>query len=157
MPNDLAVTAAAQGATVGEGDIVLLRTGRFYEGGQASPSVASSEFTDEEARRDRLTGHGSGRMAGWHAACMPWLHERQVSMLGCDFPQDVIPPSYEAMTGPVHTLGLVAMGMPLLDNCDLEELASVCAELGRWEFQFVVTPLRIAGATGAPVNPVAVF
>jgi len=46
---------------------------------------------------------------------------------------------------------------PLIDNCDLEELAAVCRELGRWEFQIVVTPLRIAGGTGSPVNPVAVF
>ena len=51
----------------------------------------------------------------------------------------------------------VAMGLPLIDNCDLEDLAAVCGELGRWEFQIVVTPLRIAGATGSPVNPVAVF
>ena len=32
-----------------------------------------------------------------------------------------------------------------------------CADLGRWEFQFVVAPLVITRGTGSPVNPLAVF
>ncbi len=49
------------------------------------------------------------------------------------------------------------MGMPIVDNCELEDLAPVCAELGRWEFQLVVAPLVITRGTGSPVNPLAVF
>ena len=150
MPKDLALCASSQTTTIGEGDIVLLRTGRWHPSrtdGSEARSVAEQNASMME----------HGRMPGWHAACMPWLHERGVAMIGADVPQDVVPPSYEGMTGPVHTLGLVAMGLPLIDNCDLEDLAAVCGELGRWEFQIVVTPLRIAGATGSPVNPVAVF
>jgi kynurenine formamidase len=47
--------------------------------------------------------------------------------------------------------------MPLVDNCDLEELAATCAELGRWDFQFMMSPLRLTGASGSPVNPIANF
>ena len=47
--------------------------------------------------------------------------------------------------------------MPIVDNADLEALARTCAELGRWEFQLVVAPLNVPGATGSPVNPLAVF
>jgi hypothetical protein len=57
----------------------------------------------------------------------------------------------------VHLVGLVAIGLWLLDNCDLDELAATCASLGRWEFMLSVLPLRLAGATGSPVNPVAFF
>jgi hypothetical protein len=49
------------------------------------------------------------------------------------------------------------MGLPLLDNADLEELAEQCAAHGRWEFFFTMAPLPFAGATGSAVNPLAVF
>ena len=49
------------------------------------------------------------------------------------------------------------MGMPIIDNAQLEGLATACAELGRWEFQFVVAPLVLDGGTGSPVNPLAVL
>jgi kynurenine formamidase len=49
------------------------------------------------------------------------------------------------------------MGVHLLDNLALAELASACAERNRWEFLFIVAPLRIRGGTGSPVNPIAVF
>ena len=49
------------------------------------------------------------------------------------------------------------MGLALLDNAQLEPLAAVCAELGRWEFLLVVAPLVIPGGTGSPVNPIALL
>jgi hypothetical protein len=49
------------------------------------------------------------------------------------------------------------MGMPIIDNADLEALADCCTRIGRWEFQLVVAPLHLPGATGSPVNPIAVF
>jgi hypothetical protein len=52
---------------------------------------------------------------------------------------------------------LAYMGMPIVDNADLEPLASACAESGRWEFQLGVAPLNIPGGTGSPVNPHAVL
>lgn len=146
-PDDLMATANAHGVTVGAGDIVLLRTGRWHPGPQSDE--ASRAVSDDPSR-----WHA---MAGWHAACMPWLHERDVAMIGSDVPQEVRPPATPEFPAPVHVLGLVAMGMPLIDNCDLEALAAVCAEIGRWEFQFVVAPLRIEGGSGSPVNPIAML
>ena len=49
------------------------------------------------------------------------------------------------------------MGLWLLDNCDLEPLYETATRLGRWEFHFQLSPLRLAGATGSPVNPIATF
>ena len=47
--------------------------------------------------------------------------------------------------------------MPIIDNADFEELRCACAELSRWEFQFVISPLVIDGGTGSPVNLLAVL
>jgi hypothetical protein len=49
------------------------------------------------------------------------------------------------------------MGLTLLDNADLEELAAVAVELDRWEFMLTIAPLVNLGGTGSPVNPLAVF
>ncbi len=147
-PDELSAAAEAQGVELGAGDIVLMRTGRWHPAAEQAADAAKA-MSDDPAN-----WHA---MSGWHPACMPWLHERDVSMIGCDYPQDVMPAVYNELPGGIHVLALVAMGMPLIDNCDLEELATTCAELGRWEFQFVMSPLRLAGASGSPVNPLALF
>jgi kynurenine formamidase len=148
MPEELAATADAEKVSVGEGDIVLLRTGRWH------PSAAAAAESAKAVSDDPAHWHA---MSGWHPACMPWLHERGVAMIGCDYPQDVMPTPYGKLPGGVHVLGLVTMGMPLIDNCDLELLASACNELNRWEFQLVVSPLRLTGGSGSPVNPIAIL
>jgi hypothetical protein len=47
--------------------------------------------------------------------------------------------------------------MWLLDNCDLEVCATTAAELGQWDFHLAVAPVRFAGTSGSPVNPIATF
>ncbi len=51
----------------------------------------------------------------------------------------------------------MARGVNLLDNLDLEAVAETAARLERWEFMLVVSPLRVPGGTGSPVNPIAIF
>ena len=57
----------------------------------------------------------------------------------------------------LHIACLVAMGLWLIDNCKLEELAEACAVRRRWEFLLTVAPLRLVNVTGSPVNPSALF
>lgn len=149
-PADLEATAHAQKVSVGAGDIVLLRTGRW--------AAESTEGQQHRAGDDPRDIARWGTRAGWHPACMPWLREREVAAIGCDGPQESLPPPYPTVPGAmIHVYALYSMGMPLIDNCDLEELARVCTELNRWEFQFIISPLRVVGGSGSPVNPVAVF
>ena len=56
----------------------------------------------------------------------------------------------------VHPV-IFAYGVALQDNALLEPLAQACAEEGRYEFMLSILPLRVAGGTGSPVNPVALF
>jgi kynurenine formamidase len=146
---ELAAAAEAQRVTIGEGDIVLLRTGRWHPSALAAAQHGQAAVSDDPNKWHK--------MSGWHPACVPWLHERGVAMIGCDYPQDPMPPTFPDMPGAIHVLSLVQMGMPLIDNCDLEALATTCAELGRWEFLFIVSALRIVGGSGSPVNPIAIF
>ena len=61
------------------------------------------------------------------------------------------------MPAPLHQIGLVAMGLVMLDNPEVEDLARAVADEGRAEFLLTCAPLPIPGATGSPVNPLAVF
>jgi len=139
-PEDLEAAEAAAGVTVGPGDILLCRFGAMAMRNALGPTRAVFD-----------------RRAGLHAACCPWLHERQVAALGSDTAQDVFPSGYASVRAPLHQVGIVAMGLCLIDNCDLEALARVCAELGRSEFLLTIGALRIERGTGSPVNPIAVL
>ena len=54
-------------------------------------------------------------------------------------------------------LALVALGLDIFDNLDLDSLAETAAELNRWEFLLVASPLAVIGGTGSPVNALAIF
>lgn len=136
---DLLAAERRLGVTVRSGDVVLLRTGHRHP---------------RRAETERITNE---REAGWQAGALPWLHERQVAMIGSDGSNDVLPSGYATLPVPVHTVALTAMGMWVLDNCELERLAETCRALGRYEFLLVIAPLVFQGATGSPVNPLAVF
>jgi kynurenine formamidase len=138
LTRDVDHCAAGQSVQVGPGDILLVRTGRGRAPARPEPSAAT-------------------RHTGLDPGVMTWLHARQVAVLGSDVDSEVRPARQSFVNSPVHALALVAMGLWLLDNADLEELAAVCAELGRWEFLCVITPLRIRRGTASPVNPLAIF
>jgi len=138
-PEDLEAAEQAHGFTIGSGDAVLLRTGY----GKRKRDVGPVPMHEGQA--------------GWHVASLPWLHERGVAAIGADTAQDVVPSGYAQIALPVHIVGMVAMGLCLVDNCDLEELAATCARLGRHEFLFTLAPLRLDGGTGSPANPIATF
>ena len=87
----------------------------------------------------------------------PWFKARDVSFLGGDAASDVSPSGVEGVRLPIHLLAIVAMGVDLFDNQDLEALAETAAELNRWEFMFVAAPLAVENGTGSPINALAIF
>ncbi len=95
--------------------------------------------------------------AGLHVTAVPPLLEAGVSVFGADGETDVRPSPVDGVTLPIHVLALTMAGAALLDNLDLEGLATACAEEGRYEFALVVSALNIPRGTGSPVNPTAVF
>ena len=53
---------------------------------------------------------------------------------------------------PVHVHLLVEVGIHIMECLNLEELAAARV----YEFLFVAAPLKIRGATGAPIRPLAI-
>ena len=95
--------------------------------------------------------------AGLHASVARWIKARGLAIVGSDAGEDVIPSMVEGITLPVHGLLITAMGINLLDNQDLEEVAETAARLKRWEFMLTLAPLAVRGGTGSPLNALAVF
>jgi len=140
MPEDLEAAEAAQGVRVESGDILLVRTGYYAR------RLAEGPVNPMEAGTPAL-----------HVACCPWLRERGVAMVGSDTHNDIAPLPYPSLGNSFHVVSLVALGLWLIDNANLEEVARAAAERTRWEFLLTIAPLRLKNVTGSPVNPIAMF
>lgn len=136
---DLEAWEKASGITISSGDVLLIRTGRWIQVAEQG----QWDFTE--------------KAAGFHASVAAWLKARDVAVIGCDGVSDVFPSGVEGLILPLHELVLAGLGMPILDNLDLEAVAEAAAERGRSTFLFVGAPLRVLGRTGSPLNPLAVF
>ncbi len=140
MPEDLEAAEKAAGVRVEPGDVLLIRTGYYARRLAQGP------------RHPMKDGSPAA-----HVACAPWFRERGVAMLGTDTHNDVSPTTHPGIGHPLHIACLVAMGLWLIDNGNLEDLARACAERRRWEFLLTIAPLRLSNVTGSPVNPIAIF
>ena len=136
---DLEAWEQKTGVTVGSGDVLLVRTGRW------------------ERVRQKGQWNFLEAAAGMHASVAQWLKERDVALIGCDGVSDVMPSGVEGLANPLHELVLVGLGMRILDNLNLDDVAQAAKARNRWEFLFVGAPLRVVGGTGSPLNPLAVF
>ena len=91
---------------------------------------------------------------GLHASCLPFVRDNDISVLGWDM-MDALPQD-SGVPWNMHAV-IFTYGVALLDNSLLQPLAEACAEEDRYEFMLCISPLKIVGGTGSPVNPIAVF
>jgi kynurenine formamidase len=125
----------AQGTEVRAGDAVLIRTGYMRAWG-----------VDEE-QTDRHFGSGIG-----HDVAV-YLADRGVLLVGGDNESVERNPSPDPENPhPVHIELLIERGIHILELVHVEDLARD----GVYEFLFVCLPLRIKGATGSMVRPIAI-
>ncbi|MBI4476030.1 MAG: cyclase family protein [Acidobacteria bacterium] len=125
--------------TIGSGDAVFLRTGRWARRARTGPWSAARET------------------AGLHASVLPWLKQRDIALLGGDAVPDVQPSGVEGWPRPIHDILIPIMGTPIVDNGYYEDLAQVAARLRRWEFMVSWTIMRIPGGTASPFMALATF
>jgi kynurenine formamidase len=138
---DLDATAAQQGVTVGEGDIVLVRTGDM---GRC-------------LRAGTWDGYAGGDAPGLSFYTAPWLYERRIAALATDtWGVEVRPNELPDSFQPLHLVAIVNMGLILGEIFALDELGEACAGDGVYEFMFAGPPLPFTGAVGSPLNPVAI-
>jgi kynurenine formamidase len=132
---ELEAAATAQGVEVGAGDIVLIRTGHLgwlLDGGG-----------DETAGAPGLTYRA-----------LPWLHERDVAMVGLDNIAAEVLPAEGAL--PFHVGAIRDLGLMIGELFDLDALAADCASDGVYEFLFTASVLPVVNGVGSPLNPVCI-
>jgi len=132
--DELEAAAQRQGVSVGEGDVVLVRTG------------------NGALWQDPAVYLQAGGVSG---DAYSWIASRGVRAVGADNmawdEMGVVDPDLN-VTLPGHVILLVRHGIYIIENLFLEELArDQC-----YEFTFICLPLKLKGATGSPVRPVAV-
>lgn len=137
--DDLTAAETAQGVRAAPGDLLFVRTGHRLRRTELGPWNAAV------AR------------AGLHPTAVEFLADRRIAVLGGDGNSDTAPSAVEGVAFPVHVLAIHALGIHLMDYLQFEDLAPACVRAGRWSFLCVVAPLRLTGATGSPVNPIAIL
>jgi len=138
--DDLEAAAEFGKVLVGEGDILLVRTGQMA--------------------RCLRTGWGTyagGDAPGLSFYTIPWLAERNVAAVASDtWGVEVRPNELPDSFQPFHIPAVVYMGLLLGEMFHLEALADACADDGTYEMLVSAPPLPFTGTAGAPPGPVAV-
>lgn len=130
---DLQATAQAENVTLRKGDVALVRTGN------------GALWHDAPAYL---------RAGGMSADASSWLASVGVRAVGADNVAwdevGMIDPDLKVSL-PGHLILLVRHGIYIIENLNLEELAQDQC----YECTFVCLPLKMRGATGSPVRPIA--
>jgi kynurenine formamidase len=151
-PDDALATAEFEGTRLQAGDIVCVRTGWM-----------SWYRRQDAAHKERVAARSRGEHGGLATVGLApgdgWaelLWDSGAAALAVDNPAvDTMP--FERGTTTLHSDVLPLLGLPLGEFFDLDELARVCAEEGRWDFLFAAVPLLAPGGVGSPGNAVAIL
>ncbi len=131
---DLKGALKKQNTVLQKGDVVLIRTGQaqFYED--------AGKFLHE--------------YPGINLDAVKWLVEDQaVMLLGADnLSFEAFPPERADNWVPVHTYLLAEKGVMFIEQLFLEELSNDRV----YEFAFIAASLKLKGASGAPMRPLAI-
>ena len=131
---DLKLALKKQGMELKQGDVVLIRTGQaqFYEN----------------------ASHYLNNYPGIGLDAVKWLVEEQgIMLLGADnLSFEAFPPEREDNWVPVHTYLLAEKGVMFIEQLFLEELSKNKV----YEFAFIAASLKLRGASGSPMRPIAI-
>ncbi len=132
--SELQQVAQQQQVTIREGDIVLVRTGDGARWSDPETYLATPGINSDASQ---------------------WLADLHVRAVGADHVSwdnmGIVDPDLHVSL-PGHIIFLVRHGIYILENLYLEELA----QQKLYEFIFVCLPLKMRGATGSPVRPIAI-
>ncbi len=131
--DDLSEAARTAGVAIHAGDVLLVRTGY------------ATSWSDEATYLNAAGISKSGNL---------WAADQRVVAVGADnMAWDCMterdPDTKMALFGHAHLL--VTHGIHIIENLNLEELAAAKVN----EFAFVGIPLKLRGATGSPIRPLA--
>jgi kynurenine formamidase len=131
---DLQQALAKQNLTLQSGDAVIIHTG-------------FGKLWEKDNARYSRGNPGIGVAAG------EWLARQNPILVGADTPPVEVNPNPDPKISlPIHQMMLAVNGIHLLENMKLDELAAKRV----YEFAFIVEPLKLQGATGSTVAPIAI-
>jgi kynurenine formamidase len=131
--DDIEGAVKRQNVTFQRGDAIIIHTGW-------------GKLWGKQNARYQKTNPGLGVPAA------QWLIAKDPLLLGADnAPVEVSPNPDRSLNLPVHQLALVIHGVHLLENLKLDELVAKNVS----EFALVLQPMKMQGATGSTVSPVA--
>jgi len=139
LPDSYAITVediqqelGRTGLSLNEGDVAFVRTGRMSYWPDGSKTLGNPPGLSLDAAR--------------------WLTSQRISVIGADQEcVEVGPSQHEDNWLPGHGHFLVEAGVPMIELLNLEELSTDDVN----EFCVVAAPIRLKGATGAPIRPLA--
>ncbi len=131
--DDLDQCAKAQNITVRSGDIVLLRTGWMRVFSQDRELFDSGE-------------------PGIDESTLPWFKDHDVIAIGADNHAVEVIENLPLSELPLHRYTIRDLGMYLMENFYLEDLAADKA----YESLVIVAPLPLTAGVGSPINPIAI-
>ncbi|KCZ96583.1 hypothetical protein HPO_19123 [Hyphomonas polymorpha PS728] len=147
---DLEQVMKADGVVVERGDIVCFRTGLaklVWEGGDApDPALLNSVCAGLDGHDDDL---------------LDWISSSELAAIVSDnFAVELHVVGEEKLSvdccvSPLHRHCLFKLGIPLGELWYLSELADWLAANNRTRFMLTAPPLRLPGALGSPLTPVA--
>ena len=131
---DLEAAVTRQNVTIEPGDAIIINTGW-----------------------GRLWGKDNARFVkstpGLGVAASEWVVKKDPILVGSDnWPVEVSPNPDKDLSLPGHQIFLVINGVHILENMKLDELAAKRV----YEFAFTMQPLKLQGASGSTVAPVAI-
>lgn len=140
---DLLDAAAAQGVTIEPRDILVIRTGwlgRFYR--------EPLDHFYKDYYEPGLT---------YTPELVKWFQRMEIPNLVCDLmaAETSFFPGTDIEI-PLHSALMRNLGVVFTETAWLDDLAAACAADGRWSFLYTAAPLKVVGASGAPVNPIVI-
>jgi kynurenine formamidase len=139
---DLMACAESQGTKIEKHDILIIRTNflklffdqgeQFYEGFCEPGLVYSPDLVQ-------------------------WFQDMEIPNLVTDtIANEVTTDPNNGTALPLHCALMRNLGIALTEICDLEKLASHCADDGQYTFLYAASPLKVNMASGSPVNPLVI-
>jgi kynurenine formamidase len=136
---DVLAAQERQGVQVESGDILCVRTGwtKWFREGDRQRYVGNTPGPGLEICR--------------------WIHDSEIAALALDQSNgEAWPSPIPGATIPFHQVAIRDIGLTLGEMFDFEALAADCEADGVWEFLFVSPGLKVTGAVGTPLSPVAI-
>ena len=139
---DLQDAARAQGIEIAPRDIVVIRTGWLGSYYRTTPEEFFADWHEPGLTYSR--------------ELVEWFQRMEIPNLVTDLVANETTYHESGVEIPLHNALMRNLGIAFTEIVWLEDLAAACAADNRWDFLYTAAPLKVYGASGAPVNPIAI-